>query len=200
MGGAFVRYREGVTRIISGRAKSLRLAVPRGATRPTSERVREAMFSAIEHWMELNGARVLDLYAGSGALGFEALSRGARSLVAVESAQAAVTTLRANRQALRALLDPGTAIDVVKAPARTFCQNLTRKQAFDLVVMDPPYEVANEEVVSCLVDLTGCLTEDALVVVERSKRSVPPSWPAELTCVSEKTYGDTAVYFLQLAR
>jgi 16S rRNA (guanine966-N2)-methyltransferase len=189
-----------VTRIISGRAKSLRLAIPRGATRPTSERVREAMFSAIEHGMDIDGARVLDLYAGSGALGFEALSRGARSLVAVESAQAAITTLRANGQAIRALLDPGVSIDIVKAPARTFCRNLTPAQAFDLVVMDPPYEVGNEEVVDCLVDLTRCLTEEALVVVERSKRSAPPAWPGELTCVSEKTYGDTAVYFLQLAR
>ena len=189
-----------MTRIISGRAKSLRLAVPRGATRPTSERVREAMFSAIEHWMELAGARVLDLYAGSGALGYEALSRGAGSLVAVESAQAAVTTLRANRQDILALLDPGTSIEIVKAPARTFCQNLTREHAFDLIVMDPPYEVTNEEVVDCLGHLSRCLTEDALVVVERSKWSVPPTWPRELACVSEKTYGDTAVYFFQLAR
>ena len=178
----------------------MRLAVPRGATRPTSERVREAMFSAIEHWMELTGARVLDLYAGSGALGFEALSRGAGALVAVESAQTAVTTLRTNRKVLLALLDPETTIDIVKASAGAFCRGLPPAQPFDLVLMDPPYEVGNEEVVGCLLALTGSLNEDGLVVVERSTRSTPPPWPKELACVSHKTYGDTAVYFLQLAR
>ncbi len=190
----------GVTRIISGQAKSLRLAVPTGPTRPTSERVREAMFSSIEHWSDLEGARVLDLYAGSGALGFEAVSRGATSLVAVDSEASAITALRKNRQALLDRIGPAATIDIVKVSARAYCQSLTEEPPIDLVLMDPPYDCGHDEVVSCLDDLVGCLREDSLVVVERAKKSLATTWPEGLVCVSEKTYGDTAVYFLQLLR
>src|ERR671933_2420185 len=96
-----------VTRIVAGAAGGRRLRVPRGATRPTSDRVREALFSRLEHEVDLDGARVLDLYAGSGALGLEAASRGAAAALLVDSAPAAAAACRANAADLAL---PGVAV------------------------------------------------------------------------------------------
>jgi 16S rRNA (guanine966-N2)-methyltransferase len=189
-----------VTRIIAGRAGSLRIEVPSGPTRPTSDRVREAMFSAIEHLLDLEGVRVLDLYAGSGALGLEAVSRGATSAVFVDSSKKAGPVLATNIGRIIAALGPGLTLDAVSQQALAYCLGLTPGDSFDLVVMDPPYDTSNEEVEQCLAALTEQVSPDALIVVERGKKTPEPAWPDAFDVQRTKTYGDTVVYYLSPRR
>jgi 16S rRNA (guanine966-N2)-methyltransferase len=181
-----------VTRIISGRVGGLRLHTPAGSgTRPTSDRVREALFSRLEHLHALEGAAVLDLYAGSGALGLEAASRGASSVLLVESDRAAAAVARRNA-GLTGI--PGISVRAatvertLAAPAPTAC---------DLVFIDPPYDVGEdvlEGVLRALVDQRW-LSPEALVVVERSSRSPEPRWPDGLEAEGERRYGETKIWF-----
>jgi 16S rRNA (guanine966-N2)-methyltransferase len=181
-----------MTRIIAGSARGRRLQVPPGRdTRPTSDRVREALFSRLEHGGVLDGAHVLDLYAGSGALGLEALSRGARSAVLVESDRATAALVRRNVQALG--LDGAR---VLAAPVATALARQSEEPA-DLVLADPPYPLDEQSlalVLRLLVE-NGWLAEDALVVVERSSRSPEPQWPDALVRADERTYGETRLWF-----
>ena len=153
---------------------------PRGAgTRPTADRVREALFSMLG---DVSGARVLDLYAGSGALGIEALSRGAESAVFVERDQAALAALRRN-------------LDAVGARAEVRRQDVLRFLArpegtFDLVFCDPPYDGAPAVAAPLTGALPTLLGEDARIVTESDKRN-PLLLPLPL--VVERTYGDTRV-------
>ena len=181
-----------MTRIISGRAGGQRIATPPGqGTRPTSDRVREALFSRLEHLDVLRGAHVLDLYAGSGALGLEAASRGAASVLLVESDRAAAAVARRN---VAALGIPGTSVRhatvarTLAAPPTTPCT---------LVFSDPPYDLSEEALAGDLALLAehGWLTPDALVVVERSSRSPEPRWPADWEPEGERRYGETKVWF-----
>jgi 16S rRNA (guanine966-N2)-methyltransferase len=178
-----------VTRIVAGTAGGRRLAVPPRGTRPTSERVREALFSAIEAWTDLDGARVLDLYAGSGALGFEALSRGAASVTFVESDRTAVQVLRTN---ITTLGLPGAA--VAQSRVLTF---LTGSEAatHDLILLDPPY--ADSDVDEVVAALTGWTSPGAIVVLERSVRSPQPVWPGFLEQIKVRKYGDTVLYWAE---
>jgi 16S rRNA (guanine966-N2)-methyltransferase len=185
-----------VTRIIAGKAGSLNLEVPQGPTRPTSERVREAMFSAIDHLIDLPGAHVLDLYAGSGALGLEAASRGATRVVFVDSSKKAARVLATNISRIRQSLGDGHTFQVMTSPAMTFCQNLHASESFDLVLLDPPYDHSAEDITDCLLALRPALADGSLVIVERAKKSVAPQWPGFLEVIRHKTYGDTAVFFL----
>jgi 16S rRNA (guanine966-N2)-methyltransferase len=181
-----------VTRIISGRAGGLRLATPPGAgTRPTSDRVREALFSRLEHLEVLAGTLVLDLYAGSGALGLEALSRGAAGVLLVESDPAAAKVTEAN---VRALGLPGAAVRrgpvakvLATAPAAPY----------GLVLSDPPYALTEDELADdfALLSDHGWLTDDALVVIERSSRSPEPRWPVAWEPEGERRYGETKIWF-----
>lgn len=189
-----------MTRIIAGRAGSLRLDVPATTTRPTSDRVREAMFSTIDHLVDLAGVRVLDLYAGSGALGLEAISRGAGGAVFVDASKKVAPVLASNIARLQKALGPGLAVEAVTRQALTYCRSLRTGDRFDLVVMDPPYDTANEEVVGCLSALTNHLNPDALVVVERGAKTPEPAWPEFFDRVNHKTYGDTAVFYLSPRR
>jgi 16S rRNA (guanine966-N2)-methyltransferase len=181
-----------VTRIISGRAGGLRLATPDGpSTRPTSDRVREALFSRLEHLGVLPGARVLDLYAGSGALGLEALSRGASSVLLVEADKGAAKVTRQNAGALGI---PGAVVR--HAPvARVLGQ--PPAQPCSLVFSDPPYDLPEDDLAGdfALLVEQGWLTPDALVVVERSSRSPEPRWPAQWEREAERRYGETKVWF-----
>lgn len=179
-----------MTRIIAGAAGGRRLQTPPGAgTRPTSDRVREALFGRLEHLGALDGA-ALDLYAGSGALGLEAASRGAAPVLLVESDRRAAAVIRANIAAL------GLA-DVSLRPT-TVERTLAGGAAYpmDLVLIDPPYAVAETALAGVLAALTkGWLGGDAVVVVERSGRSPEPGWPSGLTCEDERKYGETTLWF-----
>ena len=181
-----------MTRIISGRAGGQRLATPAGSgTRPTSDRVREALFSRLEHLEVLEGARVVDLYAGSGALGLEAGSRGARSVLLVESDRRAATVARDNVAAL--------GLPDVQVRQATVRQVLASPPAEPqtLVLMDPPYDLSEDELAGDLHSLVAqrWLAPDALVVVERSSRSPEPRWPDGLEVEGERRYGETRIWF-----
>ncbi|TDX96921.1 16S rRNA (guanine966-N2)-methyltransferase [Amycolatopsis arida] len=178
-----------VTRIVAGRAGGRRLRVPSRGTRPTSERVREALFNALESAGELAGARVLDLYAGSGALGLEALSRGAADALFVEADRTAAEVLRGNVAALGlgGTVRQGRVEAVVAGPAPA---------PFDVVLADPPYALAGAQLTAVLADLAagGWVGAGALVVVERDRRTGEPEWPAGFTALRARRYGDTALF------
>ncbi|TQS44268.1 16S rRNA (guanine(966)-N(2))-methyltransferase RsmD [Cryptosporangium phraense] len=181
-----------MTRIVAGVAGGRRIDVPPGkGTRPTSDRAREALFSAVAAALELEGANVLDLYAGSGAVGFEALSRGAAHALLVDSDPKAVRTLRANAAALGL---PGA--EVRSGPVERLAGS-PASRAYDLVFADPPYALAAAALASVLTDLdsSGWLGSDALVVVERSTRDEPWVWPKPLVGVRERRYGEGTLWY-----
>ena len=173
-------------RVIAGRHGGRRLAAPPGAgTRPTADRVREALFSILGARVE--GARVLDLYAGSGALGIEALSRGAAAATFVELAPAAVRVLRDNLAAL------GEEAEVVRADALRWLRGASRgSRQYDLVLLDPPYRAAATLGPALGAALPAVLADGALVVAESDRRA-----PLELgiPVIDDRRYGDTRIRF-----
>jgi 16S rRNA (guanine(966)-N(2))-methyltransferase RsmD len=177
-----------VTRIVAGTAGSRRLVMPRGrATRPTSERVREALFSTIAAMQPAPGA-FLDLYAGSGAVGLEAASRGATSVVLVENDPAALTALRANAAELAL---PGV---VLRAePVERFLDT-DAEAGFDVVFLDPPYVDSVDQVLQALVS-NAWLAPAGVVVVERASRSSGVEWPTGITGDRSRRYGDTTLWY-----
>ncbi|MGB0100482.1 MAG: 16S rRNA (guanine(966)-N(2))-methyltransferase RsmD [Nocardioides sp.] len=182
-----------MTRIIGGAAGGRRLATPRGAaTRPTSDRVREALFSAIESWCgSLHGLRFLDLYAGSGAVGLEAWSRGAGVVTLVESDRRTAALIATNA---RTIGFPRA--DVVAAAVATTLRR-SPSAPYDVVFLDPPYPLEDDAVAADLLALVegGWLVPGALVVVERSSRSPEPQWPDGFSRTREKRYGETTVWY-----
>ncbi|MEN0084303.1 MAG: 16S rRNA (guanine(966)-N(2))-methyltransferase RsmD [Leifsonia sp.] len=187
-----------MTRIVSGFAGSLTLQVPKSGTRPTSDRVREAIFSALDARGAVHGARVLDLYAGSGALGLEAASRGASSVVLVEKSPAAAQVCRRNAAAVtaaaRAAKVAPPAIEVRATSAQSYLAGAAGP--FDVVFLDPPYDVGDAELLAVLTALVPLLSDDAEVCVERSTRTPAPTLPAGLTLARHKPYGETAIHWL----
>jgi 16S rRNA (guanine966-N2)-methyltransferase len=185
-----------VTRIISGSARGRRLQTPPGAsTRPTSDRIREALFSRLEHRGLLEGTSVLDLYAGSGALGLEAASRGAGLVLLVESNKHAAQVIRSNVDTVGC-----RGVRVVNDTVeRTLAAGPPAGVHIDLVLIDPPYDLAEESLSAVLTALVerGWLAPEAFVVVERSRRSPQPAWPDGLELSGEKRYGDTAMWFAE---
>lgn len=178
-----------MTRVVAGVAGGRRLTVPGQGTRPTSERVREALFSSLESRMDLEGAAVLDLFAGSGALGLEALSRGASTAVLIESDSRAASVVRRNIEAVGL---PGAS--VVCAPVASVLAG-TADAAYDLVLADPPYAITDAAVASLLARLVGggWLATDAIVVLERSSRSPETDWPDGLMVEKSKKYGESRI-------
>ncbi|NKY59547.1 16S rRNA (guanine(966)-N(2))-methyltransferase RsmD [Nocardia flavorosea] len=178
-----------MTRIVAGTAGGRRLRVPPAGTRPTSDRVREALFSSIEARMDLDGVRVLDLYAGSGALGLEALSRGAEAALLVESDRRAAAVLRGN------ISDLGLAAAQVRVGAVAQVLAQAGAGVFDLVFADPPYDLPTAAVEADIGALAahGWLAGDALLLVERSIRSAEIAWPAGFAGRAPKRYGETRI-------
>lgn len=181
-----------MTRIIGGSAGGRHLATPRGeATRPTSDRVREALFSALESWFGTwEGVRVLDLYAGSGALGLEACSRGAEHALLVEKDRRTAQLVAANARELglaRARVVGGTVRSTLAGRPEA---------AYDLVLSDPPYPLEDAEVDADLAALVahGWLADEAMVVVERSRRSPEPRWPTGFGSTRRRKYGETTLW------
>ncbi|MCK2242377.1 MULTISPECIES: 16S rRNA (guanine(966)-N(2))-methyltransferase RsmD [unclassified Crossiella] len=184
-----------MTRIVAGVAGGRRLTVPPKGTRPTSERVREALFSALEAALDLDGARVLDLYAGSGALGLEALSRGAGHALFVESDRRAADVLRAN------IATVGLRGAEVRAAAVGAALALPAAAPYDVVFADPPYAVDGAALTAALAALVanGWVTNGALVLVERAARDGAVDWPEPLAELRTRKYGDTAVHWAEWA-
>lgn len=182
-------------RIVAGEAGGRRLVVPPGErVRPTSDRVKESVFAALGPG-RLVGARVLDLYAGSGALGLEALSRGAAEAVLVERDTAAARAIRSNIETLgfaeRAVLRV--------APVAAVLGGSAPEARFDLALLDPPYDMpgAELEVALRLLAEGGWLTPEATVVLERAVGAEPLGWPPGWGSTWERCYGDTLVLFAQ---
>jgi len=181
------------TRIVGGKARGRRLAVPAAGTRPTSERAREALFSALDARVGLEGARVLDLYAGSGAVGLEALSRGAIAARMVESGAAAVAVIRANAAAVAL---PGA--QIIAATVARHLAGPAPDEPFDAVIADPPYDAPDAEIaeVLALLSAPGWLAPGAVVVVERSARSrAEPAWPKFVAERAHRRYGEAALWY-----
>ena len=186
-----------MSRIISGRARGKRLASPKGdATRPTTDRVKEALFSSLATWFgtvdadssqQLEGVAVLDLFSGGGGLGLESASRGAARVVCVDNRTGALIKENAATAGLRVEVNSGSVDAAVKSSPGHF----------DLVFIDPPYDVPTTTVEGILGSLVagGALLPQALVVVERSKRSEAPSWPEPFGDVWERGYGETTLHF-----
>ncbi|WP_260744682.1 16S rRNA (guanine(966)-N(2))-methyltransferase RsmD [Mycobacterium sp. SMC-2] len=176
-----------MTRIIGGVAGGRRIAVPPRGTRPTTDRVRESLFNILTARGDLTGVAVLDLYAGSGALGLEALSRGAASALFVESDQRSASVIARNIDALGltgATVRRGAVATVLAAGTAT---------AVDLVLADPPYDVEAAEVEAVLAALVthGWADAGTVAVVERGATGAPLTWPAGWSVWSPRVYGDT---------
>ena len=191
-----------MTRIISGFAGSREIKVAREGTRPTSDMVREAIFSALESRDVLTGSRVLDLYAGSGALGLEALSRGASSVVLVEKGIQAGKLLRANTEMVRTLGNlTSAAVGVSVIAVSSYLASLSARGSsgggFDLVFIDPPYDMPGDEVAAALAALVPALNDGAIVILERSTRSPAPTLPAGLELDRTKKHGETTIWWLE---
>ena len=187
-----------MTRIVGGSAGGRRLAVPPGRdTRPTSDRAREALFSALEAMTGgLTGLRVLDLYAGSGAVGLEALSRGAARAVLIESDPKAVRVLRDNVAAL------GLAGAQVLVRAVSAALAEAAPEPFDVVFADPPYALPAAELAGLLVVAQdrGWIAEEGVVVVERASRDQAWVWPEGLLPERDRRYGEATLWYGRAAR
>ena len=184
-----------MTRVISGLARGRKLAVPRTGVRPTGDKARGALFNSLASMLDLEGAAVLDLYAGTGALGLEALSRGARSVLFVENGGGVLPVLRAN---LATVGLPGGRVQAGSVPTVVAG---TAPEAYDLVLADPPYATPVEEVTGVLESLVagGWLAPDAVVVVERGRRDDPWDWPTPLTSVRDRRYGEAVLRYGRLS-
>jgi 16S rRNA (guanine966-N2)-methyltransferase len=183
-----------VPRIVAGAARGRRLDVPAGrATRPTSDRAREALFSTLEAMLRtMAGRSVLDLYAGSGAVGLEALSRGARRVVLVDDDRRAAAALRTNVERLAL---PGATV-VVSDVARHL-DTAPPGDPYDVVFLDPPYATDDDEVRAIVgrVLAGGLLAPGGVVVVERPTRGDPWRWPAGVTPDRERAYGEGTLWY-----
>ncbi len=186
-----------MTRIIGGTAGGRRIDAPRGtSTRPTSDRVREALFSAVESWCgSLQGLRFLDLYAGSGAVGLEAWSRGAGVVTLVEQNRRTAALISANAK----LIGFSKAHVVGASVAATLLR--PPSAPYDVVFLDPPYPTPADEVDDNLKHLGAeWLVPGAMVVVERSSRTRPPVFPDGFTDGRERKYGETTLWYGHAAR
>jgi 16S rRNA (guanine966-N2)-methyltransferase len=178
-------------RIVAGRAKGRRLAGPAGVTRPTSDRAREGLFNSLATLVDLDGARVLDLFAGTGAVGLEALSRGAGAAVFVEADRRAGEVLARN---IREVGLEGARL--VRRPVAAFLAE-PADAPYDVVFADPPYAFKDSELAEMLATLVGkdWLAGDAVVIVERAARGPELRWPEGLEPLRERRYGEGVLWY-----
>jgi 16S rRNA (guanine966-N2)-methyltransferase len=179
-------------RVVAGAAKGRRLVAPKGSdVRPTTDRVKEALFASLAPIVP--GAHVLDLFAGSGALGLEALSRGAAEVTLVERARPALDAIRRNVEVVGL-----SGAHVVAGDALALLRSGQLPGPFDLVLADPPYHHPKAELAETLDHLVAHLAPGATVIVERSVRDGSPPWPPALLAGSPRRYGDTALHRAEL--
>ncbi len=164
---------------------------PRG-TRPTADRAREALFNTLATEVDLEGSAVLDLFAGSGAVGLEALSRGAARAVFVESDRRAAAVLEAN---VKVVGLPGATVH--RCTAETFLAAVGAEDPFDVVFADPPYAFSATLLSMMLAQLATqrWLAPDAVVVIERSSRDPEPTWPDEIKAMKQRRYGEGSLWY-----
>lgn len=189
-----------MTRIVAGRARGRRLSVPPRGTRPTSDRAREALFSILENSGVIDDCAVLDLFAGSGALGLEAASRGASHVVLVEMARSAIPILQKNRTQVTG---ESVVIDVVHNRAEKYLnpegEAAAAGQKFDLALLDPPYDYADSALTALLDNLAqGWLEPDAVVVVERGGKAPEPTWPEGWEPRKPRKYGEARLWIVDV--
>jgi 16S rRNA (guanine966-N2)-methyltransferase len=186
-----------VTRIIAGAIGSLQLKPAAKATRPTSDRVKESLFAKLDAMGVIEGARVLDLFAGTGALGLESASRGAAAVELIERDRNAFGLLEQNvKSSLSSFQKQGISINIQahNLDAQRYLKSATA--GFDLVFIDPPYDFPNTELEQLLIAIGEILNAEGLVIVERSRRSEQLEIET-LELQSSKTYGDTAVWIFE---
>ena len=188
-----------MTRIIAGSARGRRLSVPVRGTRPTSDRVREALFSAVTSMLAEQGTgwhevHVIDCYAGSGALGLEALSRGAASVVLIESQASAADVIRGNIAALGL-----SGASVICATVRTVTGRQKAGLPASLILVDPPYEIGAAAIAEELrgLDEGGWIDLGAIGVVERPRADETSPFPPEWSFIRQRSYGDTVLWYGQ---
>lgn len=186
-----------MSRIIAGAAGGTPLAnVPGSLTRPTTDRVKEALFSRLDAFGIIAGAKVLDLYAGSGALGVESGSRGAGAVDLVEFDAKASSVCQRNADLVNGLLGRKV-VTVHRSKVESFLERADGSETWDLVFLDPPYPLDEPALSAVLAKLADHLTPSAVVVVERSSRSPEPGWSAGLERFAEKKYGETRLWFAE---
>jgi len=186
-----------MSRIIAGAAGGTPLtAVPGSLTRPTTDRVKEALFSRLDAFNVIEGARVLDLYAGSGSLGVESGSRGAQAVDLVESDAKASAVCQRNTDLVNGILGR-KAVTVHRSKVEPFLDRAPEAAMWDLVFLDPPYPLEEVALQAALQKLAPHLSPAAVVVVERSSRSPEPRWPEALTRFAEKKYGETKLWYAE---
>lgn len=185
-------------RIIGGAARGRRLQVPANGTRPTSERARAALFDRLDTLLDLAGARMLDLYAGSGAVGLEALSRRADYACFVENDRRGADALAAN---LAAVTSPGSGVAgrgrLLRRPVAAVLSEANPDEPYDIVFADPPYSLAEDELGRLLerVAEPAWTAPGAVVVVERATRGHAPTWPPRLESLASKRYGEGTLWY-----
>lgn len=177
-------------RIVGGTARGRALSVSGSGTRPTSDRAREALFNTLTGLIELPGADMLDLYAGTGAVGLEALSRGAGTATLVESDPAVLRVLRSNVAAI-----PLEGVHVVARSVPAYLGQRPALARVRFAFLDPPYALAESALESVLAQLADLLPPDAVVVVERAARGVPPTWPTVIESIKQKRYGEGVLWY-----
>lgn len=188
-------------RVISGRFKGVALTTPKAGTRPTTDRTKEAIFSHLDSWGVLDDARVLDLFAGTGALGIEALSRGARELVAVESSAPAAALIAQTLTALKhnRSWELGMSARVIKARAEKYAACASAVAPFGVIFIDPPYAFETNDCNQLLADLASreLTSSNTVIILERSTRSEEPTAPENWEITDRRDYGETAVYYIE---
>jgi len=186
-----------MSRIIAGAAGGTPLvSVPGSMTRPTTDRVKEALFSRLDAFEVVADARVLDLYAGSGSLGVESASRGALSVDLVEFDGKASEVCQRNADLVNTVARRKV-VSVHRSKVESFLDRAAEGTRWDLVFLDPPYPLDEVALAAVLAKLLPHLDEGAVVVVERSARTPEPSWPAGLERFAEKKYGETRLWFAE---
>jgi 16S rRNA (guanine966-N2)-methyltransferase len=185
-------------RIIAGLAKGRNLLSPSDGVRPTSDRAREALFSTLEsEFGSMSDLHFLDLYSGSGAVSAEALSRGAAFVQAVDKDERATSVARSNHEMLAKLQGIGSSSVITMAVARFLERSAENK--FDIIFMDPPYELGSEEVINTLnlLSKNGFVKKGSVIAIERDSRSKAIEWPDGYQGLKERKYGAATIYYAE---